>query len=82
MQIDIDKIVGMMYDISIMYLEEISMKKIIALLMAACMLVSVLCLTSCGEAESGAKVIEIQLTEEEYAFGVDKNQPELLEKAN
>ena len=27
-------------------------------------------------------MIEIQLTEEEYAFGVDKNQPELLEKAN
>ena len=30
----------------------------------------------------GVKVIPIPLTEEEYAFGVDKNQPELLEQAN
>ena len=30
----------------------------------------------------GVKVIEIPLTEEEYAFGVDKNQPELLEQVN
>ena len=28
------------------------------------------------------KVININLTEEEYAFGVDKNQPELLEQVN
>ena len=28
------------------------------------------------------KVIDIQLTQEEYAFGVDKNQPELLEEVN
>ncbi|NLC11997.1 MAG: transporter substrate-binding domain-containing protein [Firmicutes bacterium] len=28
------------------------------------------------------KVIDIPLTQEEYAFGVDKNQPELLEKVN
>ena len=36
-------------------------------------------------AESGAttaKVIDIDLTDEEYAFGVDKDQPELLEQAN
>ena len=31
---------------------------------------------------TGAKVIEINLTEEQYAFGVDKNQPELLEDVN
>ena len=31
---------------------------------------------------SGVKVINIELTEEEYAFGVDKAQPELLAKAN
>lgn len=31
---------------------------------------------------SKVKVIDIPLTEEEYAFGVDKNQPELLEKVN
>lgn len=30
----------------------------------------------------GIKVIDIKLTEEEYAFGVDKNQPELLASAN
>jgi len=30
----------------------------------------------------GVKVIEIALTVEEYAFGVDKAQPELLQKAN
>ncbi len=30
----------------------------------------------------GAKVIEIELTQEDYAFGVDKTQPELLEKVN
>lgn len=29
-----------------------------------------------------AKVIDISLTDEEYAFGVDKTQPELLEKVN
>lgn len=29
-----------------------------------------------------AKVVDIQLTQEEYAFGVDKNQPELLAKVN
>ncbi len=29
-----------------------------------------------------AKVIEFDLTSEEYAFGVDKDQPELLEKVN
>ena len=31
---------------------------------------------------SGIKVIDIPLTEEEYAFGVDKNQPELLAAVN
>lgn len=31
---------------------------------------------------SGVKVIDVPLTEEEYAFGVDKNQPELLAAIN
>ena len=31
---------------------------------------------------SGVKVVDIALTEEEYAFGVDKNQPELLASVN
>lgn len=43
-------------------------------------------LTACGSSEAGtaktAKVIEIELTNEEYAFGVDKTQPELLESVN
>ena len=29
-----------------------------------------------------AKVIDIDLTDEEYAFGVDKTQPELLDQVN
>lgn len=60
------------------------MKKIMAMLLAMTMAVAML--TGCGseEASSAAKVkvIEIDLTQEEYAFGVDKTQPELLEKTN
>ena len=41
-----------------------------------------LTLTACGKAPTTAKVIEIELTNEEYAFGVDKQQPELLETVN
>ena len=55
------------------------MKKILALLFAALMLVSVL--AACGEQVS-AKVVEIDLTDELYAFGVDKTQPELLADVN
>ncbi len=35
-----------------------------------------------GESSSKVKVIDIQLTQEEYAFGVDKNNAELLETTN
>lgn len=35
-----------------------------------------------GEKTPAVKVIDINLTEEEYAFGVDKNQPELLTQVN
>ncbi len=38
--------------------------------------------TADTEATAVVKVIDIDLTEEEYAFGVDKNQPELLAKVN
>jgi len=55
------------------------MKKIISLALAAVMLVMVC--VSCGTS-AGVKVVEIELTQEEYAFGVDKNQPELLEQVN
>ncbi|MBR7185078.1 MAG: transporter substrate-binding domain-containing protein [Clostridia bacterium] len=56
------------------------MKKILSLILVAMMLL--VSLSACGGATSKVKVIDINLTEEEYAFGVDKTQPELLEKVN
>ena len=63
------------------------MKKVTALFLA--MILAAGLLVGCGgNGEEGseeavtAKVIEIDLTNEEYAFGVDKNQPELLEQVN
>ena len=35
-----------------------------------------------AEKTAAVKVIDIELTQEDYAFGVDKAQPELLEKVN
>jgi len=60
------------------------MKKNIALVLSILLLsLTFLSLTGCGAADAkGVKVIDIPLTEEEYAFGVDKNQPELLEEVN
>ncbi len=55
------------------------MKKTIALIMTIAMMT--LLMVGCGES-AGVRVIDIPLTQEEYAFGVDKNQPELLEKVN
>lgn len=59
-------------------------KKLFALAMVAVMAVVTV---ACGAKEEAAapvtaKVIDVELTSEQYAFGVDKNQPELLEKAN
>jgi len=62
------------------------MKKLLALTLAIFAILT-LC-TACGGSSNGekgsrgVKVIDINLTEEEYAFGVDKTQPELLEKTN
>ena len=56
------------------------MKKWVSLILVAVMLVMVL--AGCGEQSKKAKVIDIDLTQEEYAFGVDKDQPELLEQVN
>ena len=60
------------------------MKKLLVMVLTLVMALS--CLTGCGEKKDAtpvtAKVIEIDLTSEEYAFGVDKDQPELLEQAN
>lgn len=55
------------------------MKKFLALAMA--MIMAMGALTGCG-ASTTVKVIEIELTQEEYAFGVDKEQPELLAAVN
>lgn len=35
-----------------------------------------------GSSKKTAQVIDVDLTDEEYAFGVDKSQPELLEQVN
>lgn len=63
------------------------MKKLLAA--ALCAVLAVGMLAGCGSSDSGddsstktAKVIDVDLTEEEYAFGVDKTQPELLEQVN
>ena len=64
-------------------------KKLLSLALVAAMALSVV---ACGgkeeaaeapaEAAVTAKVIDVELTEEQYAYGVDKNQPELLEEVN
>ncbi len=57
------------------------MKKIIALTLALLMVAA--CFAGCGGTKSEAsKVIDIALTNEDYAFGVDKNQPDLLTQVN
>lgn len=56
------------------------MKKLVSLLLAfAC----VLSLVACGSSEAvTAEVLEYDLTSEQYAFGVDKDQSELLADVN
>lgn len=69
------------------------LKKLLAISMSA--VLAMAALTACGskdDSESGsssstsskktAKVIEIDLTDEQYAFGVDKDQPDLLTQVN
>ena len=60
------------------------MKRLLAL--ALCMMLAIGTFAGCGQEDSNAKVtakiIDIDLTSEEYAFGVDKNQPGLLEAVN
>lgn len=60
------------------------MKKFISLLVATALVVGVVAMAGCSKKENvkAAKVVDIELTQEEYAFGVDKAQPELLEKVN
>ena len=58
-----------------------SLKHLLILALLAALALTIL---GCSKGDSGgkAKLINIALTEEEYAFGVDKNQPELLAKVN
>ena len=59
------------------------MKKIISLIIvAALMCFSVMALASCGEAEDVVKVIDIALSEEEYAFCVNQSDTELKDEVN
>ena len=62
-------------------------KIIISVLLVAILALGIF--AACGGNNGGSeekkdvvKVVGIDLTEEEYAFGVDKDQPELLEKVN
>lgn len=70
-----------------------SMKKLMAVCLSAVMVAGLA--VGCGgkdadskdagssdSAKTTAKIVEVDLTEEEYAFGVDKNQPELLDEVN
>ncbi len=54
--------------------------KILALLLTLAMVVGMF--AACGANTPAVKVVNINLTDEEYAFGVDKDQPELLEQVN
>lgn len=64
------------------------LKKFLAITMSAALAMTAL--TACGSKNDDskssdkktAKVIEIDLTDEEYAFGVDKTQPDLLKEVN
>ena len=58
------------------------MKKLVAMLLALSMAAAMLAGCGAKEASEKVKVIDIDLTSEEYAFGVDKTQPELLEQTN
>ncbi len=55
------------------------MKKLVCMLLV---LVCAFSMVACSSGGAQAKVIEIDLTEELYAFGVDKDQPELLTQVN
>lgn len=59
-------------------------KMIIGILVLACMLSTVACGTTGSKTGDVAiaEVVGIDLTEEDYAFGVDKSQPELLAEVN
>lgn len=69
-------------------MEVIPMKKFVkALAVVMVFALTAVMLFGCGGNDDATetkavKVIDVDLTDEEYAFGVDKTQPELLEKVN
>mgnify|MGYP000844147473 FL=1 len=60
------------------------MKKSLKLMVFVTILAVVFMISGCGSGKTSTKVkvINIPLTEEEYAFGVNKNDPGLLEEVN
>ena len=59
------------------------MKKIVALALAALLAVSCLLMASCGTVKAAVKVYtEYELTAEEYAFAIAKENTELMTAAN
>ncbi len=61
------------------------MKKLLSVILTVCMLLtSAVLLASCGSGASGnaLKVVDINLTEEQYAYAVKKGDAELLAKVN
>lgn len=63
------------------------MKKFLAVVLSAALVAGLA--AGCGSSgddkgagKKTAKVIDVDLTSEEYAFGVDKSQPELLDEVN
>ncbi|MBE6555186.1 MAG: transporter substrate-binding domain-containing protein [Ruminococcaceae bacterium] len=59
------------------------MKKLLSLALALLMVVtSVAALSACGKTGDAVKVVEIKLTEEDYAFAVQKGNATLLQQLN
>lgn len=56
--------------------------KIMCLVMSVLMLAAMFAACGNGGEKASAKVIEIELTDEDYAFGVDKDNAELLTQVN
>lgn len=56
------------------------LRKLVSLALVSAL--SAALLAGCGSSSKTAKVIEVDLTQEEYAFGVDKDQADLLTSVN
>ena len=72
-------------------MKNTKMKKFLVVVLSAALVAGLA--AGCGSKEDGkeedkgssaktAKVIDVDLTNEEYAFGIDKDQPELVEQVN